>query len=371
MAQSSEQQQIALVGTWTNQPEAPAAEKPAQPSEGLYRMKLNSDGSLTAIDVVKMKSPSWLVKSADGRFIYATNEEKAGSVTALAVADDGSVNVINAINSHGEQPTHATLSPDGKYLIVANYSADKGGAGIAVLPVLENGALDEPLQHFPFEQGSGVVAERQESGHAHSVTFSPDGRFLYAADLGGDKLFAYRYDAHSRSPLQADPERNVTFAPGAGPRHMAFSRDGKFAYVIAEMSATLHTWQINDGYFKEVAKTEISPENASAEQRSGGAILLSPQGKFLIVSNRGAHNHLLVFKLNAKGVPEQPEHYPAGGIEPRALSFDTTGRYLYVTNVFSNGISLFAFDRETGRLTAKGEAAEVATPTDIKFITAQ
>jgi 6-phosphogluconolactonase (cycloisomerase 2 family) len=370
MAQNSEDQ-IALVGTWTSVPDAPAAEKPAQPSEGLYRLKLNRDGTLTPLDVVKMKSPSWLVKSADGRFLYTTNEEKAGSVTALSVAADGTVKVINTITSHGDEPTHATLSPDGRYLLVANYSGNKGGAGIAVLPVNQDGSLGAPVQHFPFAEGSGVVDERQESGHAHSVTFTPDGKTLYAADLGGDKLYAYRYDAHSATPLQPDPARDMTFSPGAGPRHMVFSADGHYAWVIAEMAAVVETWRFTGEKPERIASTDIAPDNATADQRSGGAIMLSPQGKFLIVSNRGSHNHLLVFRIGRDGKPEAPVRYPAGGIEPRALSFDATGRYLYVTNVFTNAISLFSFDEESGELEAKGKAAEIATPTDIKFVTTE
>lgn len=74
-------------------------QKPARPSEGLYRLTVNGDGTLTLLDVVKMNSPSWIVKSRDGRFAYATNEENAGTVTALAIDDAGSVRVLNTVNS--------------------------------------------------------------------------------------------------------------------------------------------------------------------------------------------------------------------------------------------------------------------------------
>lgn len=79
-----------------------------------------------------MKSPSWIVKSKDGRFAYTTNEENLGEVTALSV-QNGKVEVLNTVNSHGGHPTHASISLDGKFLFVSNYSAfDKGRGGVAV-----------------------------------------------------------------------------------------------------------------------------------------------------------------------------------------------------------------------------------------------
>ena len=153
MANNREHQQIALVGSWTHIPDAPAVQKPAHPSEGLYRLAVNGDGTLTLLDVIKMKSPSWIVKSRDGRFAYVTNEENAGTVTALAIDKDGAVRVLNTVSSAGRQPTHATLSPDGKFLFVANYSVAKGGAGVTVLPIGGDGKLGERVQHFPFTPG--------------------------------------------------------------------------------------------------------------------------------------------------------------------------------------------------------------------------
>lgn len=139
-------------------------QKPIRRSEGLYRLAVNGDGTLTLLDAIKMKSPSWIVTSRDGRFAYATNEEDAGTVTALAIDQAGSLRVLNTVSSAGRQPTHATLSPDGKFLLVANYSVAKGGAGVTVLPIGSDGRLGERVQHYPFTPGSGIVQGRQKAG---------------------------------------------------------------------------------------------------------------------------------------------------------------------------------------------------------------
>nr|WP_215728746.1 lactonase family protein [Acinetobacter nosocomialis] len=361
------EQQIALVGTWTSIPDAPLVQKPEKASEGLYQLQVNADGTLTPVKVLKMKSPSWIVKSKDGRFAYTTNEENLGEVTALSV-QNGKVEVLNTVNSHGGHPTHASISLDGKFLFVSNYSAfDKGRGGVAVFPILPNGHLDEMVQNIVFSEGSGHVKGRQESGHAHSTTFSPDGKYLYASDLGNDKVYVFRYNPNKTQPLEADNSRDVTFNHGSGPRHMVFSSDGKHAYVTAEMRSEIVTFNVQDGYLKKTAELKLVHEDKTPEFKSASGIILSPDGKYVIAANRGSDNKLLVFKIQEDGLLAQPTVYKANGIEPRAFSFDATGKYLYVTNVFTNNISLFRFDAKNGTLKSVGDAAKISTPTDIKF----
>lgn len=367
MANVKQQHQIALIGTWTSIPDAPLAQKPDYPSEGLYRLQVNSDGSLTPLNVIKMKSPSWIVKSQDGRFAYTTNEENAGAVTALAIDRVGEVRVLNMVDSHGAQPTHATISPDGIFLFIANYSVAKGGAGVSVFPIQSDGRLGGQVQHFAFEQGTGAVKGRQDGGHAHSTTFTPDGKFLYVADLGDDKLHAFRYHAGKSQPLEADQARDVSFIASSGPRHMVFTPDGEHAFVITEMGGTIVIFNINNDRLEKVASVQLNTEDNSAEYKSGGGIILSPDGKFIIASNRGLDNKLLVFKIEANGMLSKQASYSAGGIEPRAFSFDNSGKYLYVTNVFTNNVILFRFDTKNGKLEALGNVTNIPNPTDIKF----
>lgn len=361
------QQQIALVGTWTSIPDAPLVQKPEKVSEGLYQLQVNADGTLTPVKVLQMKSPSWVVKSKDGRFAYTTNEENEGAVTALSI-QNGKVEVLNTVNSHGGHPTHASISLDGKFLFVSNYSAfDKGRGGVAVLPILPNGHLGEMVQNIVFAEGSGHVKGRQDSGHAHSTTFSPDGKYLYASDLGNDKVYAFRYNPSKPQPLEADKSRDVSFKHGSGPRHMVFSPNGKQAYITAEMRSEIVTFNVQDGHLKKVAELKLVHEDKTPEFKSASGIILSPNGKYVIAANRGADNKLLVFKIQQNGLLGQPQVYKANGIEPRAFSFDESGKYLYVTNVYSNNISLFCFDTKNGSLKPLGDAAKISTPTDIKF----
>lgn len=187
-----------------------------------------------------------------------------------AIDKDGAVRVLNTVSSAGRQPTHATLSPDGKFLFVANYSVAKGGAGVTVLPIGGDGKLGNGCSIFRSRPAPASCRAPGKGGHAHSTTFSRDGQYLYAADLGEDKLRAYRYRSDNAQPLQADASRDVAFAPGAGPRHMAFSPEGEYAYVITEMASEIELFAVSDHRLTRQGKVKLHGGKDSAEAKAVG-----------------------------------------------------------------------------------------------------
>lgn len=169
-------------------------------SQGIYRYQFDEQrGHIdpTPQQVVKSVSPSWLVLSADRRLLFAVNETPGGNASSFSVSAKGDIKPLNQVASQGDEPTHASLSHDQRYLFVANYAVnpDPGGS-LAVMPVARDGQLKpvvQQLRHRP----SGVNRERQAGGHVHSLVSSPNGQYLYASDLGADKVFIYRYDGAS------------------------------------------------------------------------------------------------------------------------------------------------------------------------------
>jgi 6-phosphogluconolactonase (cycloisomerase 2 family) len=133
------------------------------------------------------------------------------------------------------------------------------------------------------------------------------------------------------------------------------------------MAGEVVVFAVKDDRLQQQSSVKLNTENSSAEYRSGGGIILSPNGKFVIAANRGSDNSLVVFRIEQDGSLGSPVRYKADGIEPRAFAFDASGKYLYVANVFTNNITLFHFDEQSGVLKAVGEVAKIATPTDIKF----
>ncbi|MBF7687112.1 lactonase family protein [Acinetobacter rathckeae] len=362
-----QQGQKFLVGTWTGLPEGSKVSSHIA-SEGLYTVQLNQDGSLLPISELKVPHPSWITFSKDHRFAYVTNEMEKGRVTALAVDANGELKKLNDVSSLGDHPTHSTLSPDGKYLLVANYSVEPKNSGVVVLPILANGELGEAVQNIPYLEGSNVVAGRQKSGHAHSVTFSPDGKTVYAADLGADVVKAYDYQPTKKEPLKANKAKDLVFPKGSGPRHLVFSDNGKFAYVTSEMSAEVTVFADKNNKLVEVQRVALS-ETGHESHKSASGLAFSPDQQFLYVGNRKEINEIVAYKVDqSTGQLALVGRYSSSGLEPRAFSIDPSGNYLIVSNVNSHTVSEFKRNKTTGALKSTRIALQIGQPTDIKFI---
>ncbi|MCQ9427623.1 lactonase family protein, partial [Pseudomonas sp. LJDD11] len=171
---------------------------------------------------------------------------------------------------------HTSLSPDGRYLLISNYAVqpDPGGS-LAVLPVGKDGKLQDVVQSAGPNTASQVNPERQMSSHVHAAVPTPDGKYVVAADLGADKLFVYRYDASQARPLQPASTASVQLPGGSGPRHILFSREGKHAWLVLEMSAQVAVFDYLDGEFKQTQLVDL--KNQGVQQRNGaGGLHASP-----------------------------------------------------------------------------------------------
>ena len=210
---------------------------------------------------------------------------------------------------------------------MANYT----GGNISVFPVGEDGRLGE-ASDFIQHQGSGPNHERQEKAHAHWIDVSADNRFALNADLGLDKVFVYRFDANKGKLTPNDPPF-AKVAPGAGPRHLAFAPNGKFAYVIDEMASTItaFSYDAKGGKLKELQAVSTLPKDFSGESTTA-EIVVHPSGKFLYGSNRG-HDSLAVFGIDPeKGTLTFIENVSVKGKTPRSFEIDPTGKRLLVAN---------------------------------------
>lgn len=359
------QEQKFLVGTWTGTPENLSS---AFASQGIYTVKLNKDGTLLPINEFKLAHPSWIALSKNNKFAYVTNETEQGNVTALRVKANGQLELLNTVKSLGDHPTHASVSADGKYVFVANYSVEPNNAGISVFAIKKDGALTESIQNIPFIAGSGVVADRQKSGHAHSVTVSPDGKHVFVADLGADIVRAYDYMPTQKEPLKANSQLDLHFPKGSGPRHVLFSNSGKFAYVTSEMDAKVTVFEKKQNQYVMVQNESLSAKDHE-DHKSASGLVFSPDGKFLYVGNRKKINEIVAYSINAQtGQLSLVGRYSSGGVEPRAFAIDHSGNYMMVSNVFTHTVSEFKRDKKTGALTPTRIALQVGQPTDIKFL---
>lgn len=341
-------------------------------SQGIYRYQF--DEKTGHIDpapqqVVKSVSPSWLVLSADQRQLFAVNETPNGHASSFSVSAKGEIKLLNQVASQGDEPTHASLSQDQRYLFVANYAVkpDPGGS-LVVVPVAKDGKL-RPVVQQARHKASGVNPERQAGAHVHSLVLSPDGRHLYACDLGADKVFIYRYDGASTDhPLTPAIPASVDLPPGSGPRHLLFDARGRHAYLTLEMSAEVVMFDVQEGNLVERQRLPLT-ESKEAAAKAAGGLHLSADGRFLYVSNRGTANEIVAFSVGKQdGQLSFLQRRSVEGDHPREFALDPSDNFLLVANQKSNQIVVIRRDPRSGKLLETVQTLKQDAPSDLKFI---
>lgn len=334
-------------------------------SKGIYAYKYQpSTGKLTPLGLAAESSnPTFLAVHPNQRFLYAVNENNTGMVSAFAIdAATSKLKPLNQVSSKGSGPCHLSVDKTGKWLFVANYNS----GSVAAFPIKMDGSLGDASASFQ-HSGKSVNAERQSGPHAHVATISPDNRFVWVCDLGLDEVLSYRIDAAKGMTPNDPPFAKVE--PGAGPRHVVFRADSKFAYVEDEMGAsvTVFSYDAAKGTMRQVQVISTLPVGYTGT-KSGAEIALHPSSKFLYTSNRG-HDSIAIFKVDgAKGTLTGAGTVPTEGKTPRNFAIDPTGNYLFAGNQDSNSMVTFKIDQQTGALTPTGDKYELGAPVSIVFV---
>jgi 6-phosphogluconolactonase len=340
-------------------------------SRGIYVYKFNSrNGEVEWVgNTDSAANPSFLAIAPDGKYLYAVNEvsrSRAGLVSAYGFdTATGKLNLINQQSSGSEDPCHISITKNGKWLAVANYT----GGSLAMFPLNTDGSIQPFSQHIA-HTGKGIDPKRQEKPHVHSVFFSPDEKFLLSPDLGIDRVSIYQFNHKATKavkPLKPAPVPFAASEAGAGPRHLDFSPDGKYMYVIEEMSGMVSVYTYKNGAAKPIQR--IAAHAADFTGQAGSAdIHISPDGKFLYASNRGDENNLAIFSINTSGKLTSVGYQSTGGRGPRNFMIDPTGNYLLVANQQTNNIVVFKRDMVTGLLQRTLQQIEVPNPVCIKLL---
>ena len=336
-------------------------------SEAVYVYELdNETGKLTKVasssDVL---NPGYITISANGKYVYASSDAKIpnyGTVSSFEFeVDKKSLTFLNQQKTGGENPVYVNVDKSGKWLVNATYNQ----AGISVFPLLENGKIDSIAQHFTFTEGSGVDPKRQEKAHTHSAVFSPDSKTVLFADLGADKILQYPFDATQKQPLIDSQSTFINTKPGSGPRHITFSKDGKLAYSIEELAGMISVYDFSEHKLKEIQRIATHPDTIK-EGFESSDVHISPDGKFLYATNRGKENNIAIFKVLSDGKLESIGYQKTGGKHPRTFAIDETGKFIIVTNVISQDVTVFKRNMETGMLKKVGKPIKIKNVTCVK-----
>ena len=374
---------LALLALLT-MPESNFSAKPKEPhakqyflyigtyGKGIYAYKFDaSTGKLDPLDLAaQMVSPSFLATDRNYKFLYAVSEVEGnnnGAVGAFAInRHSGALTTLNSVSSAGVAPCHLAVDHTGKMLIAANYTS----GSVPAFPIEHDGKLGA-MSGLMTASGTGPNKERQEGPHAHETVLSPDNRFAYVPDLGLDEIRIYRVDAHGAKLTPSDPPV-VKTEPGSGPRHIAISSDGKFAYAVHELKpmVTVFSRDVESGALTAMQTLPTVPEGFTGKA-DPAEILLDHSGRFLYASNRTVGS-IAVFSVDhSNGKIAQIQVIETGGTMPRGVEIDPSGSLLFVGDQKQNKFVLFKIDPESGRLTLTDQVFEVPSPVAFQFVPAQ
>ncbi|HEX8658147.1 MAG TPA: lactonase family protein [Hymenobacter sp.] len=335
----------------------------------LYRLSPTT-GALTPISAHRGGTkPTYLAMDASRQRLYAVSETETfrgtpgGGVSALAVDPrTGSLTLLNQQPSGGAAPCYISLDRRGKVALVANYLAGT----VSLLPLAADGQL-APSTATSQHEGSGPH-KNQGGPHAHCIVPDPANAYIFAVDLGTDRVYAYRLNA-ALGQLTRLPEPAFVARPGAGPRHLTFHPNGKQAYLINEFSSTVTAlaYVAATGKFRELQTVSALPAGYTGEN-SCADVHVAPSGLFLYASNRG-HNSIAVFAIDTStGTLVPIQHVATQGKTPRNFTLDPSGRLLLVANQNSNNVITYRVDQQTGLLVPTGQTVEVPSPMFLQVV---
>ncbi len=355
----------AFIGTYTRR--LPHVDGKGQ---GINRARLNAhSGALTDVTLAaELEKPTIHAIAPDQKTLYAIGETEVfngdfgGSVSAYAIDPvTHALALLNRQPSRGGFACHLSLDATGRCAIVANY----GSGSVAAFPIEAGGRLGA-LSDFVQHAGSGPNSERQQGPHAHQAMLAPDNRFVFVNDLGTDQVMVYALDA-ARGKLT--PAGSARLHPGAGPRHLDFHPNGRFAYVINELDATLAAFAYDaaSGALAHIHTVSTLPPGATAPP-SCADVHVHPNGRFVYGSNRN-HDSIAIFAIDqATGRLTPIGHEPTQGEQPRNFALTPDGRFLLAENQDSDTIVSFHIDLDRGTLSPTGDVAHVPTPVCMKLM---
>lgn len=323
---------------------------PEKSTEGIYVYQLDTiKGKLSKITSIKnISNPSYLSLSNDGQFLYACTESRtpnAGSVSSFKFnPKNKSLIFLNSQKTNGENPAYLSLDHTEKWLVDANYT----GSSISVFPLAEDGKINPIAQHLPFTEGS-INPERQKSSHVHSVFFAPDNNYIISPDLGADKIRSFPFDANKKEPLDSQNMGFTKTTPGSGPRHFAFHPNKKWGYSIEEITGSISAYIIEKKQLQLIERIKIESKKETTDFGSA-EILISPDGNFLYVSNRGLENSISIYNIENDGKLKSVGTQSSLGNHPRNFAISPSGKFLIVANMNSGSVIVFKRNPQTGLL---------------------
>ncbi|MEH7514656.1 lactonase family protein [Gottfriedia acidiceleris] len=349
---NSNQKFVGYVGTYTK-----------SESKGIYQFTLDTEKErITDVKAVaELGNPTYLTISEDNKNLYAVAKEgNLGGIAVYAIDENsGELKKLNEQLNEGASPCHISVDTGKQNIVTANYH--KGT--IELYKINQENGFASDVKSIMQHEGTGPNKDRQEKPHAHYSGYTLNEKYVVAIDLGIDKLITYKIENNSLIEVSS-----LTVKPGSGPRHITFHPNGKFAYIMTEISSEVIALKLKeDGSFTDLQYISTIPSDFT-ENNQGSAIHISKDGQFVYAGNRG-HNSIAVFSVNQDtGKLELVEITSSEGNWPRDFVLDPSENYLVGSNEMSGNLVLYRRNKTTGKLTVIQSDVQIPEAVCVKFL---
>lgn len=324
----------------------------------IYDVDLKN-GRLYEKDQVEIKNSSYATISRNGKWLYSITDF---GVESYLIKEDGSLVMLNGTTINGMRGCYLSTDYNDKFLFVAGYHDGK----ITVLRLKESGAVGDITEEI-FHKGLGSIAERNFRPHVNCVKMTRDNKYLCAADLGMDHVKVYRLDHEKGTLVLADVVRSEQ---ESAPRHLKFSKDGRFLYIVHEMKnyVEVYSYEEKNGnpYFDKI-QTISTLNDYHASSSAASALNFSYDYQYMISSNAG-DNSVIVYNINKKtGMLSKILCLPISGDYPKDAALFPDNKHIVSLNHESDSMTFFTVDLKKATLIMNGPEIEIKSPNCIIF----
>jgi 6-phosphogluconolactonase len=327
-------------------------------SQDVTVLELKSSGELTPVDTAAVPGPAKpggslpLAVSPDKKRLYVgLRNEPYSAVTFAIDAKTGKLTLVGP-GPLADSMAYVVTDRSGKFLLGASYSGHK----VTVNPIGPNGVV-QPAQQIMATQPN-----------AHCIMPDPSNRYVLHTSLGGDLVYQEKFDVKTGKLTPNDPP-SVSVNAKAGARHLVFSSNRKFVYLVNELDASIYVfpWDARTGTLKKEVQVATALPRGFEGKPWAADIHLTPDGKFLYASERTTST-LAAFSVDLKtGLLTSIDSYPTER-QPRSFDIDPTGRYLLSVGQLSNSMTSYAIDKATGKLTRLKEYPVGKNPNWVEIV---
>ena len=308
-------------------------------SQGISVLALAPGGALTPVETVAVPGPAQagstmpMSVSRDKKRLYVALRNEPYSAVTFAI--DRKTGRLTPVGSGRLADSMAYIFAErgGKFLLGASY----GGNKVAVAPIGVDGTVRAARQ---------AVATK----NAHCILADKTNTYVLHTSLGEDVVYQHKFNAKSGKLTPNDPS-TVSVKAKAGPRHLTFSPDGKFVYLVNELDGSIYAfpWNARTGKLKKEIQIVSALPRGFAGKPWAADIHVTPDGKFLYASERTSST-LAAFRVDRrKGTLTAIGNF-ATEKQPRAFAIDSGGRYLFAVGQLSNSLTVYVIDKKSGEL---------------------